>query len=489
MRLLPFSKLILPVLILISCSSDDSVNKLNDGTEILSFKLKDIATTSSNIDKTNKVIELGVAFGTDLTSLIAEFTLSEGSTAEVNGILQTSGETLNDFTNIVSYVVTAEDGKTITNWDVIIIPDEGSTETEIIAFDFANIPFSDVSINTESKSIVVKLPFNTGISDLIATFSISHGATIFINNIEQESGVTANDYSGPVTFTVVAENPEFKSDWTISVMLLDEQPYVTTLASIPSNGGIAVSADGTIYTTSESDKIYRITPTGEVETFIENNDHITRATMIIFDNNEEFLYISNTPTDRLGWISKVALDATSEIYIDSIVLPTGIAFDEMNQLYVADQTNTVWRVDENGEQSVFAQSSTFNRPHGMAFVDGTLFVSSAHDGNIFKLSTVEASPSIDLFAHVDGLQQQWASGYMMYANNFLYITNGDNKVHQIDMDGEVVPFAGNGNKGASDGPASYATFNGPNGIGGLSDGSILYVGEYGVNRIRKIQNN
>ncbi len=56
-------------------------------------------------------ISLTVPYGTDVTALVATFTTT-GTSVIVEGGSQTSGPTANDFTNSVTYRVTAEDGTT-----------------------------------------------------------------------------------------------------------------------------------------------------------------------------------------------------------------------------------------------------------------------------------------------------------------------------------------------------------------------------------------
>ena len=55
-------------------------------------------------------ISLTVPTGTNITNLIANFTISPKATIKVGSTIQISGQTANDFTNQVMYVVTAEDG-------------------------------------------------------------------------------------------------------------------------------------------------------------------------------------------------------------------------------------------------------------------------------------------------------------------------------------------------------------------------------------------
>jgi len=60
-----------------------------------------------------------VVYGTDVTALVAAFTSSPGSTVRVDGVVQTSSVTVNDFTSPLVYTVSAEDG-TIKYWTVTV---------------------------------------------------------------------------------------------------------------------------------------------------------------------------------------------------------------------------------------------------------------------------------------------------------------------------------------------------------------------------------
>lgn len=75
---------------------------------------------SSVINSTNGTIGITVSSDTSVNNLAATFTLSEKTKgAAVDGVLQTSGITQNDFTSPVTYAVMAEDG-TIKGWNVTV---------------------------------------------------------------------------------------------------------------------------------------------------------------------------------------------------------------------------------------------------------------------------------------------------------------------------------------------------------------------------------
>lgn len=64
-------------------------------------------------------VAIEVAFGTDVTDLVSTFALTTGATAKVGTTAQVSATTPNDFTNPVTYTVTATDG-TDRDWVVTV---------------------------------------------------------------------------------------------------------------------------------------------------------------------------------------------------------------------------------------------------------------------------------------------------------------------------------------------------------------------------------
>lgn len=73
------------------------------------FGFEGISDASATINGT--VVEVIVPYGTDVSKLIALFT-TNGLEITVDGIVQTSGTTANDFPLPAKYTVTAEDGTT-----------------------------------------------------------------------------------------------------------------------------------------------------------------------------------------------------------------------------------------------------------------------------------------------------------------------------------------------------------------------------------------
>jgi hypothetical protein len=80
---------------------------------ITAFSFSSPAATGV-IDETAKTISISVPYGTDITTLVADFSISEFANAKVGITDQVSSTTSNDYTNPVSYLITAEDGTFVT---------------------------------------------------------------------------------------------------------------------------------------------------------------------------------------------------------------------------------------------------------------------------------------------------------------------------------------------------------------------------------------
>ena len=112
---------------------------INSEAEILSYSFAE-QYSPAIIDDINKTITIKVNEGTDLSNLVATFTLSEGATAKINGLVQESGVTANDFTNPVVYTITYQDslntkrGIISKDWTVIVSVQSGIETAKNSAF-------------------------------------------------------------------------------------------------------------------------------------------------------------------------------------------------------------------------------------------------------------------------------------------------------------------------------------------------------------------
>jgi sulfur carrier protein ThiS len=151
------------------------------------------------VDHTKGYIEVVVPFGTNLASLQSEFSVPAGVTARVGGVLQTSGSTANDFNRPVFYEVS--DGSLKARYAVNVIVEPG-----MHAFGFVNTtPQVMGTIDETTHTIDVVVPYGTSLNGLIAGYEVSPGTAVTVDGDVQIPGLTANDFSEPIVYTLIRD--------------------------------------------------------------------------------------------------------------------------------------------------------------------------------------------------------------------------------------------------------------------------------------------
>lgn len=188
--------------------------------------------------------------------------------------------------------------------------------------------------------------------------------------------------------------------------------------------------------------------------------------------------------------------------------PQGITTDGVN-LYVTDVTNNKVRkvviatgavssltgianaVGPRGAMDGAAAAATFDWPSGITIGGGMLFVSEILNNTVRSIALADLAVST-LAGNVHGTDGIGAIASFRQPSDVasdginLYVADtSNNKIRKVVIaTGEVTTLAGTGEYGAADGAGSVATFNQPSCI--TTDGTNLYVGEYGNYKIRKI---
>ena len=183
----------------------------SNGTDILTYTIPS-QVGNTVINEANSTVTITVPFGTDVTNLIATYTVSTGATAAVGTTDQESGVTTNDFTNPVQYEVTAQDGNTSELWTVTVNVAQ-NTEANILTFDLNGLTPAVVgTVNSVAQTVTLTVPYGTNVTALIPTITVSAQATI--------SPLTdvAQNFTSPVTYTVTAGNGT-TLDWIVTVVI------------------------------------------------------------------------------------------------------------------------------------------------------------------------------------------------------------------------------------------------------------------------------
>ena len=157
---------------------------------------------AATIDEAAKTVAVTLPSGTAVTALVTTFT-STGSGVMVGTNAQTSAATANDFSGAVDYVVSAADGSKATYTVTVTVAAADAKATT--GFSFASLPGAVGSIDEAAKTIAVSVPSGTDVTALVSTFSTT-GAVVKVGATVQTSGVTANDFTAPVAYTVTDAN-------------------------------------------------------------------------------------------------------------------------------------------------------------------------------------------------------------------------------------------------------------------------------------------
>lgn len=155
-------------------------------------------------------ISVKVPKGTDLTKLVAKFTMFDGTSTKVNNVNQVNGVTENNFTTPVDFVFYTERipgiGIDVYTYNVSV-EYASDTSKNILSFGLDN-PKSKGLI--KGDSIYISLPYGTDVTALTPIFTSSIGSVIKVNNVLQTSGLTKNNFTNPIEYTVVAANQSIK---------------------------------------------------------------------------------------------------------------------------------------------------------------------------------------------------------------------------------------------------------------------------------------
>ncbi|MEK8130304.1 GLUG motif-containing protein [Paenibacillus filicis] len=203
--------------------------------EITSFSFVE-QTGAAVIDAVAHTVAIEVVHGTSLNGLVATFSVSAGASVKVGGVDQVSGSTANDFTAPVVYVVKAADGST-QNWAVTVSV-AASSAKEITSFSFSEQTGAAV-IDAGAQTVAIEVSHGTSLNGLVATFSVSAGATANVGGLDQVSGTTANDFTAPVIYVVQAANGSTQS-WTVTVSVAASSAKEITSFSLAEQTGAAV---------------------------------------------------------------------------------------------------------------------------------------------------------------------------------------------------------------------------------------------------------
>ncbi len=312
----------------------------------------------AKIDESSRTIEISVAGVSDLTTLKATFKLSNGATASIDGIPQSSGVTTSDFTDPVIYTILAEDGSTSQDWTVTVslvcvLDETDLTEVACSSYDFDGQIIS--SSGTYMKSYINRFG-----CDSTVTVDLTINPTSFYENVYAVGsydfdGVainTSGQYAyGPFTSTQTGCDSTFFLNLTIEPDTYDPQNYVQFKAK-----------DSTFPVIEEqgASHIEDLNGDGEKDVFIIGKSSTgVIATLLINDGDGTFTENAGHGISgaRVGNRTSMMMDVNGDDVLDFLVIGKsgGLA---ITKLYLNDGTGQFLEKTDHGLPDLGIRSIT-----------------------------------------------------------------------------------------------------------------------------------
>jgi len=242
------------------------------------------------------------------------------------------------------------------------------TEKTLLSFAF-DAPSTIGEIDQQSHSVRLAVPAETDPSSLVALFTFT-GATVRVGDVEQQSGLTVNDFTNPVAYVVAAEDGSSQT-YTVSVVpplpLCADKTFTSFALLAPAATG---QIDETLHTVRLSvpagTDLARLTATfvttGVLVT-VQDVPQESGVTMNDFTEPTEFVVTAQDGTTEMYVVTVTALPSTEKSL-------TQFAFDSTLSASAIDQETHIVRVrvspgtDLTSLRACFATTGTCVRVGG-----------------------------------------------------------------------------------------------------------------------------
>lgn len=201
--------------------------------------------TQGIIDHENGTIDIEVPYSSisEPYKLIPLF--SGTGKIYVDGIIQTSGYSTQDFSNNVYYRVVSVDDESVSKQYTVRTSYRRDRDSlcEITSFGFKKgNPNSNLGENVNAtvtqraKEIFAYLPYGSGSRGSLLAATFEAEGNVYVGEELQTSGVSLNDFSNPVIYRVVSANGKYEKEYTVTVQETGSIIFVDSKAIGHNNG-------------------------------------------------------------------------------------------------------------------------------------------------------------------------------------------------------------------------------------------------------------
>ncbi|QOD59389.1 hypothetical protein H9I45_08365 [Polaribacter haliotis] len=183
-------------------------------------------TLSSPQDKVAVIVNgeirgvANVTYVPNANKYVAYLTVFANTTGEILNfkIYNSSNETVYDVSEKVNFVIDGNVGGIFQTHSIA----QPALSNDVVLSSFSFSGITSVSQTISNNKVDIVLPFNTNVSNLIAEFNTSSGATFYVDKIKQVSGTTSNDFSSTISYQLLSENEANLVDYDVKVTIADE---------------------------------------------------------------------------------------------------------------------------------------------------------------------------------------------------------------------------------------------------------------------------
>lgn len=232
-------------------------------------------------------------------------------------------------------------------------------------------------------------------------------------------------------------------------------------------GGVAVDRLGHVFVADFGEKVWKVSPWGEVEVFADSLYGTSGNTIDAEGNLLQSNFTGN-------FLVRIHRDGTVERLASGLEGPVGVTVGTDGTVYVTQcRGNWIARIGDDGEVVEHARSEMFNCPNGLTRDgDDNLYVLNFRDTRLLKITP---EGTVSELARLPG----GGGGHVVFTGQELYATTfRGNQVHRVGLDGTVETVAGTGDFGQASGPGPEARFSSPNGISYDANRGWLYVNDH-----------
>jgi len=308
-----------------------------------------------------------------------------------------------------------------------------------------------------------------------------------------------------VTLSVaVSGSGPFSYQWQLNGTNLPNTNFIITTVAGTNSAGYSGDGGAAIQATLSNPEGAAFDAGGNLYIADTSNHRIRKV-----DTNSMITTVAGT--NSMGFSGDGGAAINAQLYD-----PSGVAFDAAGNLYIADTVNNrIRKVDTNGIISTIAGTNSagysgdsgaavnakLNGPSGVAFdAMSNLYIADYGNNRIRMVGTngvitTVAGTNFPGFSGDSGAainaELHFPSGVALDGSGNLYIADyANSRIRKVDTNGNISTVAGtNISRYAGDGgPATQANLNGPGGVA-LDAARNLYIGDTYNYRIRKVDTN